>query len=92
MTAMGQPIHEWIERMRAAHERADREEFARVRAMTQEQRVAALQASCLTAQRALDAMPPEARARALARRDPLPESSVRALQQLRERARQRAGP
>lgn len=84
---MAKPIHEWIERMRAAHERADREEFARVRAMTQEQRVAALQAACLTAQRVLEAMTPEARARALAHRDPLPESSVRALQRLREAAR-----
>jgi len=59
--------------------------------MTQEQRVAALQASCLTAQRVLEAMTPAARARALAYRDPLPESSVRALQRLRERANPNAG-
>lgn len=84
---MGKPIHEWIERVRAAHERADREEFARVRAMTQEERIAALQAASLTAQRVLEVMSPEARARALAHRDPLPESSVKALRALRERAK-----
>lgn len=87
MALMGQPIHEWIERMRAAHERADREEFARVRRMTQEERIAALQAASLTAQRLLEVMSPEARARALAQRDPLPESSVEALRALRARAK-----
>ncbi len=76
--------------MRRAHERADREEFARVRVMSQGERVAALQAACRTAQRVLEVMTPEARARALAHRDPLPESSVRALRALRERARQHA--
>lgn len=84
---MARPIHQWIERMRAAHERADREEFARWRAMTQEDRIAALQASSLTAQRVLEAMTPEARERALAFRDPLPESSVKALRRLREKAK-----
>lgn len=84
---MAKPIREWIERMRAAHERADQEEFARVRAMTQEERVAALEAASSTAQRVLEAMTPAARARALAQRDPLPESSVRALRRLREKAR-----
>lgn len=84
---MGKPIHEWIERMRAAHDRADREEFARVRAMTQEERIAALQAASLTAQRVLEVMSPEARARALAHRDPLPESTVKALRALRARAK-----
>jgi hypothetical protein len=84
---MAKPIHEWIERMRAAHERADLEEFARVRAMSQAERVAALEAASLTAQRVLEAMTPEARARALAHRDPLPDSSVRALRRLREKAR-----
>ena len=83
---MAKPIHQWIERMRAAHERADREEFARVRAMTQAERIAALQASSLTAWRVLEAMAPEAQARALAHRDPLPESSVSALRRLREKA------
>lgn len=73
--------------MRAAHERADREEFARVRAMTQEERIAALQASTLTAARMLEAMAPEARARALTWREPLPESSVQALRRLREKAK-----
>ena len=73
--------------MRAAHERADREEFARVRAMTPEQRIAGLQAASLTAQRVLEAMSPESRARALAFREPLPESSVRALRRLREKAK-----
>ena len=77
--------------MRAAHERADQEEFARVRAMTQEERVAALEAARLTAQKVLEAMTPEARARALAHRDPLPESSVRALRRLREKARHARG-
>jgi len=83
---MATPIHEWIDRMRAAHERADREELARVRAMSQAERVAALKAACITARRVLDAMTAEARARALAQRDPLPESSVRALKRLREKA------
>lgn len=46
--------------MRAAYERADQEEFARARAMTQDQRIAALQAASLTAQRVLEAMSPEA--------------------------------
>ena len=80
---MAKPIHEWIERMRAAHARADREEFARVRAMTQEERIAALQAASLTAQRVLEVMTPEA----LAYRDPLPESSVKGLRRLREKAK-----
>ena len=84
---MAKPIHEWIERMRAAHDRADREEFARARAMTQEERIAALQAASLTAQRVLEVMTPEARQRALAYRDPLPESSVKALRRLREKAK-----
>jgi hypothetical protein len=72
--------------MRAAHERADRKQDARVRAMSQAERVEALRAACVTAQRVLDAMTPEARARALAHRDPLPESSVRALHRLRQEA------
>lgn len=76
--------------MRAAHERADREEAARVRAMTQSERVEALRAACITAQKVLEAMTPEARAKALAHRDPLPESSVRALRRLREEASWRA--
>lgn len=84
---MGQPIQAWIQRTLAAHERADREEFARIRAMSQAERVAALQAACLTARRVLEAMSPEARARALAHRDPLPESSVRALKRLRKEAK-----
>jgi hypothetical protein len=84
---MAKPIREWIEQMRAAHERADREEFARVKAMSQEQRIAALQAASLTAQRLLEVMSPEARVRALTFRDPLPESSLRALQRLREKAK-----
>ena len=90
LAAMSKPIHQWIERMRAAHERADQEEFARARAMTQEQRVAAAQAASLTALRILEAMTPESRARALAHRDPLPESSIRALKRLRETARRNA--
>jgi len=84
------PIHEWLERMRTAHERADREEAARVRAMSQAERVEALRAACITAQKVLAAMTPEARAKALAQRDPLPESSVRALRRLREQASWRA--
>ena len=84
---MAKPIREWIDQMRAAHERADREEFARVRAMTQEERIAALQASSLTAQRLLEVMTPEARVRALTFRDPLPESSLKALQRLRDKAK-----
>jgi hypothetical protein len=76
--------------MRAAHERADREEAARVRAMTQSERIEALRAACITAQKVLEAMTPEARAKALAHRDPLPESSVRALRRLREEASRRA--
>ncbi|MBL8923702.1 MAG: hypothetical protein JNJ54_32910 [Myxococcaceae bacterium] len=87
---MGTPTHEWIERMRAAHDRADREEAARVRGMTQAERVEALRAACVTAQHVLAAMTPEARARALAHRDPLPESSVKALRRLREQAARRA--
>lgn len=89
---MPKPIHQWIEQMRAAHERADQEDFAKVRAMSQEERLAALEAACLTAQRVLEAMTPEARARALAHRDPLPESSIRALRRLREAARHHAQP
>lgn len=85
--AMSKPIQQWIERMRAAHERADREETARVRAMTLDERVTALQAVSITAQRLLEAMPPETRARAQAHRDPLPESSIRALRRLRDAAR-----
>lgn len=76
--------------MRAAHERADREEAARVRAMSQAEKVEALRAECVTAQQVLAAMTPEARAKALAHRDPLPESSVRALRRLREQAARRA--
>ena len=87
---MAKPIHIWIERMRAAHERADREEFARVRAMSQEERVAALEAASRTAQTVLSAMTPQARQRALEHRDPLPESSMRALERLRESARRNA--
>ena len=86
MAKVSQNIHEWISKMRAAHERADREEFARVRAMPQAERIAALKAACITAQKVLGAMEPEARARARNRRDPLPESSVRALRHLREKA------
>lgn len=88
---MGTPIHQWIDRMRSAHERADRDEVARVRAMSQAERVEALHAACITAQKVLAAMTPEARAAALAHRDPLPESSVKALRRLREEAARRAG-
>lgn len=88
---MADAIHQWIDRLRAAHERADREEFARVRAMSQQERIAALQAASLTAQRVLEAMEPEARKRALAHRDPLPDSSIRALRRLRQQ-RTHAGP
>lgn len=80
-------VREWIERMRAAHERADAAEFARVRAMTLEERVAALKAASRTGARLLAAVPPEARARARAQREPLPESTLRALARLREEAR-----
>jgi len=88
---MADAIHQWIDRMRAAHDRADREEFARVRAMSLQERIAALQAAALTAQRVLEAMAPEARQRALAHRDPLPDSSIRALKRLRQEAKH-AGP
>lgn len=88
--AVTKPIHEWIDRMRAAHERADAAEAARLRAMTQAERVEALRAACVTAQKVLDAMTPEARAKALAHRDPLPASSVAALRRLREEAARRA--
>lgn len=88
---MADAIHQWIERMRAAHDRADREEFARVRGMSLQERIAALQAASLTAQRVLEAMAPEARQRALAHRDPVPESSIRALQRLRQKGKH-AGP
>lgn len=76
--------------MRAAHERADREEATRVRAMSQAERIEALRAACVTAKKVLEAMTPEARAKALAHRDPLPESSVRALRRLREQGSWRA--
>lgn len=84
------PVREWLKRVSAAHERADQEELSMLRARTQEQRVAALEATSRTARGVLDAMSPEARGRALAHRDPLPESSVRALAMLREKARNRA--
>ena len=89
---MAKPIHEWIARMRAAHERADEAEFARVRASSQEARVAALQAASLTAQWVLEAMTPEARQRALTHRDPLPESAIQALKRLRQSDRRDAQP
>jgi len=88
---MTKPIHQWIERMRSAHQRADREEFARVRAMTQEERVAALHAACVTAERVLAAMTPEARAKAIDHREPLPESTIQALKRLRKEARRHEG-
>lgn len=81
------PVREWIERMRAVHERADRAELERLRQMTQEERVAELQAVSRAALKTIEAMAPEVRARALAWRDPLPESSVAALKRLRDRAR-----
>lgn len=86
---MAIPVREWIERTRAALERAEREQFARVRAQTQAERVVALEAASIAAKDLLAAMTPEARARALAWREPLPESTVRALRRLREKANNR---
>lgn len=80
------PVREWVARMRAVHERVDREELLRARALTQRERVAALQSASVLALQTLKAMHPEVRARALAQRDPLPESSVRAIARLRAQA------
>lgn len=83
---MGMPVREWVERMRTAHERVELEELRRGRLLSQQERIAATQAASALARRTLDAMSPEVRARALAHRDPLPESSVRALARLRASA------
>jgi hypothetical protein len=90
LRVMGLPVREWVDRMRAVHERVDRDELRRARAMTQDERVAALQSACRLATQTLASMAPDVRARALAWRDPLPDSTVRALSRLRAEARQKA--
>ena len=59
----------------------------RLRAMSVQERAALLGALCRSAMELLRAMPPEVRARALAHRDPLPESTREALARLRRRAK-----
>ncbi|MBI5477579.1 MAG: hypothetical protein HY906_01915 [Deltaproteobacteria bacterium] len=84
---MTKAIHAWIDRVRAAHARADAEEYARVRASSQAERIEALKAASRTGAKVLAAMSPGARERALRERDPLPEPSQRALARLRQKAR-----
>lgn len=83
------PVRQWIAKMQAASDRADAEELLRLRALTQEQRVAELQAISRATLVTLQAMRPELREKALAWRDPLPPSTEAALKRLRERARSR---
>lgn len=83
----GVDIREWIGRQQAAHARLDREEMARLRAMSVHERVELLGALCRSAMELVHAMPPEVRSRALAHRDPLPESTRVALARLRRTAK-----
>ena len=83
----GVNVREWIARQQAAHERLDREEILRLRAMSVEERGRLLGELCRSAMELVQAMPPDVRARALAHRDPLPESTRQALARLRKAAR-----
>ena len=76
----------WLERQRAADQRAQTDEAARLQAMSVDERARILAVLCEDGQRLLRAMPPELRARARAT-EPLPESSQLALKRLRATAR-----
>jgi hypothetical protein len=80
-------VRAWIARQQAAHARLDREEIARLRSMSVPERAELLGSLCRDALELIRAMPPDVRARALAHRDPLPESSRAALARLRQAAK-----
>ncbi|MEW5739621.1 MAG: hypothetical protein AB1938_11880 [Myxococcota bacterium] len=87
---MAMDVREWAERMRASHERKDREEAEAWWAMGPEGRMREFAALCRSAMLVLTALTPERRAAALEYRDPLPDSSQRHLARLRaEHAAQR---
>ena len=77
-------VRTWISRQVASHERKDREEAERFRAMTAEQRSEVLRSLSSAAMRAVLSLPDDQRKRALEHRDPLPESSIRAWSRLRK--------
>ena len=78
-------VRTWIARMRASHDRADREEAARYAAMTPEERWRDVVAACDTV-RFYWSLPGYAE-RLRSAEDALPESSRAALARLREEYR-----
>jgi len=76
-------VRTWVLRQQASHERRDREEAARFRAMTHEQRSEVLRSLSMSALKAVMGLPEDQRDRALQHRDPMPDSSIVAWNRLR---------
>jgi hypothetical protein len=76
-------VRDWAERMRASHERKDREVACAYWALGPDGRMREFAALCRSAMEILQALPEERRAAALRHRDELPASSQRALARLR---------
>lgn len=85
-------VREWAERMRATHDRKDREDAERYWRLSPEERMREFAELCRSAMEILMALPAERRDAALRHRDELPESSRRHLARLRaEHAASRRG-
>ena len=74
-------VRTWVERQRSSHDRRDREEAKALAAMTPDERSQLLRALSVSALKAMLAA--SGADEALAFREPLPESSVRAWARLR---------